>query len=66
MMKKQNLYSQYVLFVPDLWKNFFSISKVIKEGRKINSSEKHMILEKGRVKLKFPKERGLFQIPLEV
>jgi hypothetical protein len=44
----------------------FSISKVIKEGGKINSSERHMIIEKGKIKLKFTEERGLFKIPLEV
>jgi hypothetical protein len=55
-----------VLFVPRLWKKLFSISKFIKEGGKINSSEKHMIVEKGKVKLKFTEERGLFKIPLEV
>jgi hypothetical protein len=38
-----------VLFVPGLWKKQFSIRKVIKEGGKINSLEKHMIVEKGKV-----------------
>jgi hypothetical protein len=55
-----------VLFVPWLWKKLFSISKVIKEGGKINSLERHMIIEKGKIKLKFTEERGLFKIPLEV
>jgi hypothetical protein len=54
------------LFVPGLSKELFSISKVIKEGGKINSLEKHMIVEKGNVKLKFTKQIGLFKIPLEV
>jgi hypothetical protein len=40
-----------VLFVPGLWKKLFSISKVIKEGGKINSSEKHMIIEKRKGKI---------------
>jgi hypothetical protein len=42
-----------VKYVPGLWKNLFIIGKALKEGAKLESSGKNMVITKGSLKITF-------------
>jgi hypothetical protein len=55
-----------VKYVPGLWKNLFSVGKALKEGAKLESLGKNMVITKGTLKIEFKEltENGLMGITL--